>query len=316
MRWIRWAGGGLIGLMILGGIFFVIVNSEEEELNDRVRSQVEGEFVHLSRGWVHYQVGGPTDGDPVILIHGFSVPYYVWDPTFQALAENGFRVIRFDLYGRGTSDRPQGSYDVGMFKEQLEELLLALEVEEPIHLVGLSMGGPIVVHYAVDPPRQVKSVSLISPLSQAPTSKDIFPLNIPGVGEILMAVYIEPFMLPEIQKNDFYQPHRYPGWEERYREQIRYKGFRRAILSTLRSLVDLKPVEDLQRLEKTGLPVLLVWGEEDQTIPKEDMERVRSILTSLEFHPIPKAGHLSHYERPNVVNPILIQFFDRVSAQD
>lgn len=37
-------------------------------------------------------------------MHGFSVPYYIWEPTFAALVQAGLRVLRYDLYGRGYSD--------------------------------------------------------------------------------------------------------------------------------------------------------------------------------------------------------------------
>jgi len=52
------------------------------------------------------RAGRSARGPAVALVHGFSVPYYVWDPTAPELARAGFRVLRYDLYGRGYSDRP------------------------------------------------------------------------------------------------------------------------------------------------------------------------------------------------------------------
>ena len=68
---------------------------------------------------IYIEECGSPDGIPVVLIHGFSVPYFIWDPTFRALAEGGMNPVRYDLYGRGYSDRPKAKYNVGLFVEQL-----------------------------------------------------------------------------------------------------------------------------------------------------------------------------------------------------
>jgi len=59
----------------------------------------------------------------VVLVHGFSVASYCWERTVPALVEAGFRVLTFDLYGRGYSDRPDGPYNLDLFVRQIDELL-------------------------------------------------------------------------------------------------------------------------------------------------------------------------------------------------
>ena len=66
---------------------------------------------------------GRPDGRVVVLAAGFSVPYYIWDPTFAALTGAGFRVLRYDYYGRGYSDRPAIPFTDEMYVRQLDELL-------------------------------------------------------------------------------------------------------------------------------------------------------------------------------------------------
>lgn len=305
---LRITGMVLLGLILVLLVFYLIINPEREKLTAEVRDRVEGEFVSLSKGWVHYQLEGEEEAPTVVLVHGFSVPYYVWDPTYRALREEGFRVLRYDIYGRGFSDRPRVKYDLELFASQLDELTSALDLEKDIHVVGLSMGGPVAVQYAVEHPRQVQSVVLIAPQARSGTVGEVFPLNVPVIGELMMALIVEPMILPRSQPDDFFQPERFPDWEAKYRVQLQYKGFRRAILSTIRNLLDMDPVQGLQALEQTGIPVLLIWGEEDQSISRDDMDRVRSILTEIEFHTVPEAGHLSHYERPGIVNPFILSF--------
>jgi len=59
---------------------------EEHTLLDAgIRAQFNETFIELPNGVVHYEFGGPVDGEMVVLVHGFSVPAYIWDPTFAVV---------------------------------------------------------------------------------------------------------------------------------------------------------------------------------------------------------------------------------------
>ncbi len=229
-----WISRILVALGIILAGAFLVFRTETRDLDAAARSEASGEFIELADGFVHYHLSGPVEGPVVVLIHGFSVPDYVWEPTRSGLAEAGFQVLSYDLYGRGYSDRPELEYDLDLFVSQLEGLLEGLELGQEIHLVGLSMGGPIAARYTHQHPDQIQSLVLIAPEVFRTTTGDIFPMNIPGVGEYLMAVIMEPYLLPALQSGDFHQPENYPGWVDLYRVQMEYKGTGRALLSTIR----------------------------------------------------------------------------------
>ena len=105
----------------------------------------------------------------------------------------------------------------------------------------------------------------------------------------------------------------YPDWEEKYRVQMQFKGTGRALLSTIRELVKINPEEEYQSLQGTGLPVLLIWGQADQTIGHDQIEVLQQILSEMDVRIVEDAGHLVHYERPEEVNPELIDFLDRIT---
>ena len=287
---------------------FIFLNPEKQKIDASVRKLAPGEFVELPEGFVHYELSGATDGELVVLVHGFSVPYYVWDPTVAALVKDGYRVLRYDLYGRGYSDRPKAEYDLAFFEQQISDLTTALVPGEPFHIIGLSMGGPIVASFANQHPDLVKSVTLIAPEILPVTEKDIFPMNVPLLGEWIVGTYLVPINLPHSQLNDFYQPKNFPGWEEQYREQLQYKGFKKAILSTIRNLVKFNPLEIYEKLNQSGIPTLLIWGKEDQSISYEAIVELMERLPGTEYHFIEKAGHLPQYERAEIVNPFIIEF--------
>ena len=87
--------------------FYVRRNPETHTLDDAARRSAPGKFVRLSDGMTHYELLGPDSGATVLLVHGFSVPYYIWDSTAAALSSKGYRVLRYDEYGRGSSQAPR-----------------------------------------------------------------------------------------------------------------------------------------------------------------------------------------------------------------
>jgi pimeloyl-ACP methyl ester carboxylesterase len=293
-------------LLTLAYFFF---RTEHDTLDDDARASAPGQFIRLSDGMVHYQLSGNPDEPLVVLVHGFSTPSYIWDPTYQTLINSGFSVLRFDLYGRGYSDRPELDYNLDLFVNQLDELLDKLEITQPIHLVGLSMGGPIVAEYTNRHPETLRSLTLIDPLVTNMFASGTFPLTLPGVGEYLMAVIMEPFYLPHSQSGDLVHPENYPDWESQYKVQTRYKGFGQAILSTMRCIAKDDTLAIYERLSKKGLPVLIFRGKEDQTISLQDINLLREMVPEHQFHEIEGAGHIPHYEQPQVVNPLLADFF-------
>jgi len=296
----------LILTFLVSLVFYVARNQEREELTDSVRTKAPGKFVRLPDGFVHYELAGPADGETVVLVHGFSTYFFTWDATFQALAGAGFRVLRYDLYGRGYSGRPAVVYDKDLFDRQLFGLLAVLDIHDRVDLVGNSMGGLITTTFAARHPEKVRTLTLIDPafffLGRVP-----FPLGIPLVGDYVGRVFAVPF-IAKAQTKDFKHPERFSEYDRTYRLQMGYKGFSRAILSTIRSLPSWNAVEDLKRVDRTKIPVLLVWGREDRTVPLIVSGKVRAIAPRAEFHVIDDAAHMPHYERPEIVNPIIIRF--------
>lgn len=295
-----------IVISVLGWALYLMQNEEQKNLSDRQRRKASGKFVQLREGLVHYEMTDTEAKRTVVLVHGFSTYSFSWEATFPALYDAGFCVVRYDLYGRGYSDRPSLSYDKDLFDGQLLQLLEALRIEAPVDLIGNSMGGLIVTTFAARHPEKVRTLTLIDPafffLERVP-----FPLGIPVIGEYLAHVYVVP-SLAQAQTRDFKHPERYSGYDDKYRAQMRYKGFARAILSTIRNLPRWDALFDLGTVCRTALPVLLIWGMDDKTTPLSTCDRVREIAPQAEFHLIEDAAHMPHYERPEEVNPIIIGF--------
>lgn len=281
----------------------VLRDRETGPLDDEARAQAPGRFVPLRHGLVHAQFAGPEDGHPVVLVPGFSVPGYVWEPLDQRLAEAGFRVVRFDLYGRGWSARPDLNYDRDLFASQLRELMDALQIERA-HVIGLSMGGAIAGRFAAEHPERIDKLVLIAPFT---LSRDITPLQWPIVGEWLNRVWLLP-KLAASQMSDFVHPERHPDWAGKFLPQMRFDGYGRAILSTLRHVMTKDSLPDFSRVGTQQRPVLLVWGRQDSVVPFAHNESVLAAIPAAEFLPVDGAGHLPHVEQTDIVAAKVIAF--------
>ena len=304
----------LVGVVLVAAVVIALplaLETEREDLDDEARSRALGSFVELTDGQVHYELAGSGEGPLVVLVHGFSVPSFIWDPTFEELLSQGFRVLRYDLYGRGFSDRPDVDYDGTLFVEQLHELLAELGIEEPVDLVGLSMGGPVVASFTSSYPESVNRLVFVDPFV-GPADAGV--VAVPGIGEYVAVVYLGR-ILPSRLAEDFYSPEKVPPWEGRFREQMRYRGFRRALLRSLRQFM----AEDFsglyEEVGRLGIPTLLVWGRHDRTVPFAHSGRVADLLGT-ELLIVEEAGHTPHLERPDVFEPELVEFLRKNYDED
>ena len=289
-----------------------IMRGETKELNDTTRQSAGGSFVALTDGITHYELGGNESGEAIVLVHGYSVPYFIFDPTFEFLCKSGFRVLRYDLFGRGFSDRPNTRYNVDLFLRQLSDLLDALRFPRPVNLIGLSMGGPITATFTARRPELVKSLTLIDPagarsLSQTPMLRLI---KLPFMAEAILSFTGGEFFV-ESNAKDFFDPKLVEQFKSRYRVQMQYKGFLRAMLSSTRNGMLESFIETYRQVGKMDKPVLLFWGRNDTTVPLEHSDDLRAAMPNVEFHVFENCGHIPHYEKPDEVNPVLLEFLKR-----
>jgi pimeloyl-ACP methyl ester carboxylesterase len=304
-------GVGALGLCValLAGAYLLSPNPETDTLDDAARRALPGTYLKLADGVTHYEAAGPVNGAPVVFVHGFSTPAFIWDKNFPRVAEAGYRAVRYDLYSRGLSDRLPGvRHDDELFDRQLLELIQTLQLPAPVRLVGLSMGGAIVVNFAKRHPELVHSVVLVDPAGfPLPMPLSARLMQWPGVGEYLMRV-AGPGAMRQGMASNFHDPSLLNEFAEKFAPQMRYKGYLAGQLSTLRYM----PLQTLQpayeALGRSGKPVLLVWGKQDAVIPYATVEKVQTAVPQTQLLTVDPAGHVPNYERPEVVNPRLLEF--------
>lgn len=283
--------------------------SETRELDVEARRLTDGSYITLSDGITHYELGNPNGEPVVLLVHGFSVPYFIFDPTFDFLVRQNFYVLRYDLFGRGFSDRPDAAYNIDLFVHQLNDLLDALNITRPVSLVGLSMGGPITATFTARHPDRVAKLVLIDPAGARTLflSRLLKAVAAPGIGETLLDLAGNGGIIKTVAANIFNRE-LVEHFMERYMVQVQYKGFRNAILSTVRNRVIDSCIDTYRQVGALNKPVLLIWGRHDTTVPLRHSDDLRKVMPKLEFHIVEDASHIPHYEKSDETNAILLEF--------
>lgn len=294
---------GALGTLLLGG-WIAWQNPERQSLDDAARRGSDMQFVTLSEGQTAYRREGPRSTPTVVLVHGYSTPSTLWDETVPALNQAGYGTLRYDLYGRGWSDRPSGPYDLARFTRQLGDLLNALAIEPPVHLVGLSMGGLVVSDWTARHPQAVDRLVLIAPFNTAVRAR---PLEWPVVGELLAHSFYFPRQR-SMQNANFVDPVHFERYAAGFDAQLPYRGFRRAMLSTLRHVIRHDPLPVYEALGQQGRPVTLIWGEQDTVVPLFQADRLLETLgPGTRLKRIPGAGHLPQGDQPALTHRALLE---------
>ena len=285
-------------------------DTRRPDLTAETRNGLPGSFVELSSGVTHYDLQGDVGGDTVVLIHGNAAPYVTWDRTIRALTGAGLRVLRYDLFGHGFSDRPRlPIYDRRFYNAQLAELLARLDISYPVLVVGTSQGGSIGACFTSENPGRVKKLALLAPFfDELPGSAGLAfrLLKARPIGELLL------FLMSDSKLADISDAvvsvDTKSVLEREVVQQFHFRGKRRAMLANVRGNALQNATDCYLGVKSQGIPVMLTWGTLDQKLPGASMRRLGDLQPNIEYHELEGAGHLAHYEFPERVNPLLIRF--------
>ncbi|MBI5290037.1 MAG: alpha/beta hydrolase [Chloroflexi bacterium] len=232
---------------------------------------------HIDRG----------EGSAMMLIHGSGRSIADWDMGIVERLARRHRVLAFDLYGCGFSERrPSFTYGYDLWTQQAVDLLDALHVDQ-VAVVGHSLGGMLACVLAADHPGRVSSVVTIGTgLAIEPAQ---FLPAIPGVGELLMA------------RSAMYGPAVSRHQEASLEAAYRIRGTRRALLMYIRRQMTIDGLRLLRGVfEEMQVPVLHLSGTQDRNIPPDASHRLAK-RTRGQFRPIAGAGHFAHTDAPDCV---------------
>lgn len=286
-------------------------------MSDGRRGSAPGQFVELSQGVTHYHLIGPVEGPLVVCVHGLTTPSFVWTLLAKGLVEMGFRVLVYDLYGRGYSDRPEGIHDKNFFNQQLDDLLTHLEIEGPFHLIGYSMGGAIATGFAATYPARIRRLVLLASAGMTPPDTPILRfIRDRGIAGKWLMLAAYPFQLRRGIRTECEATNVSAEISEGQEAQLNYQGFVPAVLTSLRGILR-PPLEgEHMALHRNNLPVLAIWGGEDDVIPANAMGQMAAWNRDVAHEVISDAGHGLTYTHASEVLAHMLAFLPAPEGDD
>jgi len=260
----------------------------------------------LVAGGLRWHVQQFGRGDPLLLIHGAGAATHSWRDLAPLLADQ-YRVIAFDLPGHGFSEAPGETWTLPQVASAVAALLERLDAA-PAVTVGHSAGAALAAWMAVE--------GLVTPRLLVSLNGAHLPLRgIPGwfygpVARMIGESEMLPVMLSRRAQRRAVVERllRDTGSTLDARGIDCYWRLARSpahVAAALRLMAgwDVRPLE--RRLPGLDVPMCLVTGSCDRTVPPADSLRVRELVPRARWIPQPGLGHLAHEERPEATAALI-----------
>jgi pimeloyl-ACP methyl ester carboxylesterase len=274
-----------------------------------------GRILELDGGDVQVVDRGPRDGSPIVLLHCYTCAIDWWD-RMMPLLERRHRVVAIDMLGFGGAEKPGSGYSMTDQAALVDEALSRLRVDDAT-VVGHSMGGTIGTALSEVPDNPV---ARFVDIDQAPNNDDYEKEGLPFTAALAYIPVVGPALwrtMPDFAIEDglskaFAPGHDVPGaFVEDFRRQT-YTSFDEAGQAET-DFLDEEPLDS--RLRGSGVPVLAIFGAEEQLYDPEKALAAYGALPGAETALVQGAGHSPNVEKPAQTAALVLGFADGGAAR-
>ncbi len=265
-------------------------------------------YVELKEGFkIKYEEYGKDKQNHILFIHGLGSSLIVWRDIPQALSEY-FHTISIDLIGFGESDKPQLNYTISFFAKFIKSFLMHIGIKDTdkITIIGHSLGGYIAIEYALENRTHIEKLVLID-------SSGVLEKPTPLLEQYLDAAMETDSTLrydkvKKVFENLLSVPSRLlPIIVDIFNSIIEKPGAKHAFESAFRNSTTTSI--DLDRLKQIKeIPCLIIWGEKDNLIPINHINKFKQILINAKLLIITDAGHSPFVEKTAIVYQQILNF--------
>ncbi|TYB88621.1 alpha/beta fold hydrolase [Oceaniovalibus sp. ACAM 378] len=302
-------------LLVLGALLITPLIAERLRRPPREALRASGSdhqqprnFADLPGGRTHYRWIGPDQGPVAVCIHGLTTPLQIYGPIAEGLAEAGYRVLCYDLPGRGYSDPVPGRQDRAFFLAQLNGLLADQNIGRIELLVGYSMGGSIATVATALAPERVGALVLLAPAGLFHNAGWLAETlrRVPVLGDAVMLTLGGILMRHQLRQGA------HTALTALQIAQTRQRGFLPAVLSSQRHLLAENIGVDHRAVRAAGVPTLAVWGLDDTVIPISNIGRLAEVQRDARQETVSGATHAMPYSHPGDVLDHIALFLSEI----
>jgi 3-oxoadipate enol-lactonase len=252
---------------------------------------------------LNYLLEGPDDApETIVLINGLADDLESWGFQVPALLDAGFRVLRFDNRGIGSSSKPEGDYTSALLAADAKALVDSLNLTN-FHLMGVSMGGMISEEYALAYGSDVKSLTLSCTYGRP----DAFCLTMFRLWEDLAKAQGVPFVMRDVMLWAFTGPFFETNPEDAAAFSEAMASLEMPLAAYLSQLSVIQTHNALNRLGTLTMPTLVVAGEQDILIPVRLSQLIHEEIPGSSWVTVP-GGHACLWEFPDAFNTVFVDF--------
>ncbi|MBI5117656.1 alpha/beta hydrolase [Candidatus Poribacteria bacterium] len=318
VRKLRIILGVCIAVFVAAAVFAVLFMRpiSDATLKELGVIEPDSRFVSVDEVPTRYIEEG-AGGETIVFIHGFSSSLYTWRQCIGPIAAK-HHVVALDLKGFGFSGKPPSEYTIDGYVDFLIHFMDATGVRTAT-LCGNSMGGNIAWRAALKYPERVDKLILVDASGYEEKHPGI-PLflklgRLPGVGELLSA-FMTRGRVRSVLESAYYDPvHVTERTVSAYYYSMKTEGAMRAVLARLRR----KGSDAAQwqgRIPEIKAPTLIIWGENDKWIEKENAIRFHKDIRGSMLVIIPECGHVPQEEKPAELVSAVLEFMSGQTEKD
>ena len=244
-------------------------------------------------------------GDETIVFgHGLLMDSTMWGLVAPAFANN-YRVICFDFRGQANSQDSGRNFTIDLLVEDTAALIQAL-TKQPVHYVGLSMGGMVGMPLAARHSKLLRSLVLLDTSAQSePAKNNIKYALMTAVVKLFGVKPLVPSMLPLMFGKSFLSNPLNQELINHWKQKLR--ALKKTITGPVSGVTKRRDVT--QELASIICPTLIIVGDEDHTTPMSCAKNMAAHISGSELKIIPQCGHSSALEKPEVVVDLMKQFY-------
>ncbi len=252
-------------------------------------------FAEVNGTHLYYEVAG--SGQPLALLHGFSLDTRMWDDQFETFARH-HQVVRYDLRGFGQSATPTS--EPYTHPDDLKALLQILKIDSA-HIVGLSLGGGVAIDFALIYPEAARSlIAIDGTLGGYRWAKDWG-----GPRATAQSAGVEAAREVWLDDEQFIPANELPSVAARLRQMVTtYSGWHWLNRDPGRWL---QPPA-IERLWQIRAPALAIVGERDLPDFHAIADTLQQRIPWARKVVVPGAGHMANMEAPEQVNEVILSF--------
>jgi pimeloyl-ACP methyl ester carboxylesterase len=264
---------------------------------------------------IRYTVLG--EGKPLLLIHGFGATHAHWRKNIPDLAEQGYRVYGIDLLGFGASEKPALDYSLELWETLIHDFWHS-QINQPMIVVGNSIGALLSLMLLAHYPEMTAGGIVLNVAGGLNHRPDELKWPLSSIMSLFASVVQNPIIGP-ILFNQIRQKHRIRNTlkqvygnpaaiTDELVDIIYQPACDRKAQKVFASILSAPPGPRIgELLPHIHQPLLVLWGEADPWTPIQGARTFKE-SENAKVVPIPGTGHCPHDERPDLVNPLMIDW--------